>query len=89
MENDKSLLKPYKDLHGNISFGDMFRPVESTEVITDVYGYEWKQETAGGWMRTIDNFFIPMGPNGPYYEHNIHSVEKQKLLRERMKKNSG
>lgn len=70
--------KPCKDLHGNISFGDMFRPVNSNEVLTDDYGYEWKQETAGGWRRIVDNFFIPMGPNGEFYEHRFHSVENQK-----------
>ena len=89
MEDNKWLLKPNKDLHGNISVGDMFRPVNSTEVFMDDYGNEWKQVTAGGWTRTIDNFFIPMGPNGPYYEHKYHSVKNQKLLCERMKKNSG
>lgn len=91
MEHSKwagDLLKPCKDLNGNISVGDMFRPVNSTEVITDKYNYEWKQDTAGGWIRTIDNFFIPMGPNGLYYEHKYHSVENQKLLRESVKKNS-
>ena len=87
-EDNKWLLKPFKDLHGNISDGDMFRPVNSTQVITDDYGYEWKQETADGWIRTKDNFFIPMGPNGPFYEHNYHSVENQKLLSENMKKKS-
>lgn len=72
--------KPCKDLHGNISFGDMFRPVNSNEVLTDDYGYEWKQETAGGWRRIVDNFFIPMGPNGDYYNHDIHSVAARKQL---------
>tara|TARA_B100000902_G_C27278143_1_gene900005 strand:- start:1273 stop:1524 length:252 start_codon:yes stop_codon:yes gene_type:complete len=69
------LNEPCKDLHGNISFADMFRPVFSDEVITDKYGYEWKQETAGGWRRIVDKFFIPMGPNGNFYEHKYHSVE--------------
>ena len=78
--------EPCKDLHGNISFADMFRPVNSTEVITDDYGYEWKQETAGGWRRVEDNFFIPMGPNGPYYEHKIHSVENIKRKRDKVVK---
>ena len=83
--------EPCKDLHGNISFADMFRPVNSTEVITDDYGYEWKQETAGGWRRVEDNFFIPMGPLGPFYQHKFHSVENEKLMRAYMdnKSNKG
>jgi len=76
------------DLHGNIPIGEYFRPVNSDQIITDDYGYEWKQETAGGWRRTVDDFFIPMGPNGNFYEHRFHSVENQKLLREHMKKNN-
>lgn len=76
--------EPCEDLFGNISFADMFRPVNSIEVITDDYGYEWKQETAGGWRRTADNFFIPMGPNGEYYQHIFHSVKNQKLMREKV-----
>lgn len=79
--------EPCKDLYGIISFADMFRPVNSNEVLTDEYGYEWKQETAGGWRRVVDGFFIPMGPNGQYYEHRFHSVENQKLMREEAKKN--
>lgn len=71
-----NLNEPCKDLNGNISFGEMFRPVDSDEVITDDYGYEWKQETAAGWKRSIDKFFIPMGPNGAFYKHNYHSVEE-------------
>ena len=86
MEDNNWPLKPCKDLHGNVSFGDMFRPVNSTEVIMDDYGYEWKQETAAGWRRLVDNFFIPMGPNGVFYEHKYHSVENQKLIREHMKR---
>ena len=74
--------EPWKDLFGNISFADMFRPVNSNEVIIDDYGYEWKQETAGGWRRVVDDFFIPMGPNGEFYEHKFHSVENQKRMRE-------
>tara|TARA_B100000768_G_scaffold114584_1_gene106067 strand:+ start:134 stop:379 length:246 start_codon:yes stop_codon:yes gene_type:complete len=71
-----NLNEPCKDLNGNISFADMFRPVDSEEVIKDDYGYEWKQETAAGWRRVVDGFFIPMGPNGPFYKHNHHSVEQ-------------
>ena len=71
---------PCKDLHGNISFADMFRPVNSDATITDDYGYVWKQETAGGWRRIVDSFFIPMGPNGVYYEHKHHSVEARELF---------
>ena len=37
--------EPCKDLSGNVTFADMFRPVNSTQVITDDYGYEWKKET--------------------------------------------
>tara|TARA_A100001011_G_C13951019_1_gene691251 strand:- start:158 stop:469 length:312 start_codon:yes stop_codon:yes gene_type:complete len=81
MEDNNWHLKPCKDLHGNISFGEMFRPVKSDEVIMDNYDYEWKQETAGGWIRVKDNFFIPMGPNGNFYQHKFHSVENQKLMR--------
>ena len=83
--------KPCKDLQGNISFEQMFRPVNSTEVLTDDYGYEWKQETAGGWRRVEDNFFIPMGPNGKFDQHKFHSVENQKLMRAYMdnKSNKG
>ncbi len=72
--------EPCEDLFGNISFADMFRPVNSNEVLTDDYGYEWKQETAGGWRRIVDNFFIPMGPNGDFYNHDIHSVAARKQL---------
>ena len=81
MEDNNWPLKPCKNLHGNISFADMFRPVNSNEVITDDYGYQWKQETAAGWRRLVDNFFIPMGPNGQFYQHMFHSVENQKLMR--------
>ena len=80
--------KPCKDLFGNISFAEMLRPVNSTEVITDDYGYEWKQETEGGWRRIEDNFFIHMGPNGRFYKHNFHSVENQKLMRTYMENKS-
>ena len=71
-----NLNEPCKDLNGNISFGEMFRTVDSDEVIKDDYGYEWKQETAAGWRRVVDDFFIPMGPNGAFYKHNYHSVEE-------------
>jgi hypothetical protein len=80
--------EPCKDLFGNISFADMFRPVNSNEVIIDDYGYKWKQETAGGWRRVEDNFFIPMGPNGGFYQHQFHSVENQKLMRAYMENKS-
>ena len=66
---------PCRDLRGNIPFGEMFRPINSNERVTDIYGYEWKKETACGWRRIIDKFFIPEGPNGPYYIHKYHSVE--------------
>ena len=78
--------KPCKHLFGNISFADMFRPVNSNEVIIDDYGYEWKQETAGGQRRVVDDFFIPMGANGDYYQHIFHSVENQKLMRDKLMK---
>ena len=71
---------PCKDLTGNISFADMFRPVNSDAKITDVYGYVWKQETAGGWRRIVDSFFIPMGQYGVYYNHKHHSVEAQENI---------
>tara|TARA_B100000482_G_scaffold192161_1_gene179218 strand:+ start:350 stop:631 length:282 start_codon:yes stop_codon:yes gene_type:complete len=80
--------EPCKDLSGNVTFADMFRPVNSTQVITDDYGYEWKKETAGGWIRVEDNFFIPMGPNGQFYQHKFHSVENQKLMRAYMENKS-
>jgi len=84
MEYNKK--EPCENSNGNISFADMFRSVNSNEVLTDGYGYEWKQETAGGWRRIVDNFFIPMGPNGQYYQHIFHSVENQKLMREKAEK---
>ena len=71
----KDWKQPCKDLNGVMSFADMFRPVFSDEVITDAYGYDWKQETAGGWRRIEDQFFILMGPNGKFYRHKCHSVE--------------
>ena len=77
---------PCKNLYGNISLGELFRPVNSNKVIKDNYGYEWKQETAAGWRRIVDNFFIPMGPNGDYYQHQFHSVENQRLLRKHREK---
>jgi hypothetical protein len=72
------------NLQGGIAIGEYFRPVNSEAVITDIYGYEWKQETAAGWRRKVDDFFIPMGPNGNFYNHRVHSVEKIKSSREKM-----
>lgn len=80
---------PCKNLHGNIPFGELFRPVNSNKVIKDNYGYEWKQETAGGWRRIVDDFFIPMGPNGGFYQHQFHSVENQRLIKRRQKEADG
>lgn len=45
--------EPCRDLLGNIPIGEMFRPVDSNQVLTDEYGYEWKQETAAGWRRIV------------------------------------
>ena len=70
---------PCKDLKNNISSVDIFRPVKSNEIIVDNYGYEWKKETADGWIRIKDNFFIPCGPNGSFYNHKYHSVENRNL----------
>ena len=76
-------IQPATNLHGEFCFDDAFRPIPSTEggTFTDKYGYQWKQETTGGWRRQHDKFFIPMGPLGPYYNHNSHSVEAIKKQR--------
>ena len=78
---DSNFVEPCRDLNGNISFGEMFRPVNSDKELIDSYGHSWKQVTAAGWNRETDNFFIPMGPFGEYYNHNIHSVESIKAQR--------
>lgn len=64
----------------------VFRPVESDAKITDTYGHAWKQDTACGWIRIVDSFFIPYGPNGPYYVHEEHSVEAMQYKNNRLKK---
>ena len=85
INNDKDMMnRPCKDLFGEISFVDMFRPVKTNNTITDSYGYVWKQVTSGGWSRETDNFFIPMGPNGQYYIHEQHSVEAIKAYNKYM-----
>ena len=81
MKQNNINVSPCRDLRGNIPFGEMFRPINSKERVMDIYGYEWKKETACGWRRTIDKFFIPEGPSGPFYIHKYHSVENKERQR--------
>ena len=69
MEQNNINDSPCRDLRGNIPCGEMFRPINSNERVTDIYGC--------GWRRIIDNFFIPGGPNCSYYIHKYHSVENK------------
>ena len=55
----------FRDIHGNIPFTEMFRPISEDEMIhiLDENGSEWKKFTATGYIRLSDNYFWPFHPN--------------------------
>ena len=65
-------------LGANMAYGFMFAELPKTQkpnVITDPWGYKWKQETTTGYRREHDQFFIPFSPLSERYNHENHSVE--------------
>lgn len=65
-------------LGANMAYGFMFAELPATQerdVITDKWGYKWKQETVTGYRREHDGFFIPFSPLSKNYDHENHSVE--------------
>ena len=54
-----------RDIHGNIPFTEIFRPIPENEMITikDKHSNEWQKYTATGYIRLLDNFFSPIHPN--------------------------
>lgn len=56
-------------IESEISSIEIFRPIESSNVVTDNFGHEWRQITAQGFQRKCDEFFWPADPrntDNPY-----------------------
>ena len=79
-------------LGASMAYGFMFAELPATQerdVITDKWGYKWKQETVTGYRREHDRFFIPFSPLSQNYNHENHSVEARIEIWNQIKNSNG